>query len=378
MESETLSRKKLMPDEFFDSQTNLTAAKILIYQQYLGGYLPKVLMQYGKCHVVDFFSGSGKNGDKPGSPLILIEAAKNMLRNPFLLKKWPRAEVDIIFNDIDKSCCEELEKNLASLEIPPNIKIQKPDCKEFGAIKEERIRDLRKTIAPKFFFLDPFTYSNVQINDIKDLMNLKAAEVLLFLPVFLSYRFRKVANKHPKLENFLNQFTESGCVNYTVEEFNESIRRKLLSTLNLKYVRWIEMTEGARKNALFYMTTHITGMMLMNNIAWKNAEDGQVLQTRQDEGLLLFDAAQLTNSFQNEKKAFLDFVKTKKRLTNTEIIDVVAQNGFPVNQAAAILKELKDSGQITVEHLRVGKTKGLYISDANWDSQLSIITYTGE
>ena len=40
--------------DFFDSQTDLTASKILIYRQYLNSFLPKVLMQYGrkKWHLI--------------------------------------------------------------------------------------------------------------------------------------------------------------------------------------------------------------------------------------------------------------------------------------------------------------------------------------
>lgn len=58
--------------DFFYSQTDLTASKILIYRQYMSSYLPKILMQYGRCCIADFFCGCGKNGHEDGSPLVLI------------------------------------------------------------------------------------------------------------------------------------------------------------------------------------------------------------------------------------------------------------------------------------------------------------------
>src|SRR3989339_1168759 len=80
--------------DFFDSQTDLTASKILIYRQYLNSFLPKVLMQYGRCFIVDFFCGCGKNGNEDGSPLVLLNVAKKMLESPVLRCKQPNAEIE--------------------------------------------------------------------------------------------------------------------------------------------------------------------------------------------------------------------------------------------------------------------------------------------
>lgn len=82
--------KKIMAKkEFFDSQSDLTALKILIYQQYLNSYLPKVLTQYGSCLVADFFCGGGKNGQKDGSPFVLLDVAKKILDNEIVKSRQP-------------------------------------------------------------------------------------------------------------------------------------------------------------------------------------------------------------------------------------------------------------------------------------------------
>jgi three-Cys-motif partner protein len=121
--------------EFFDVQTDLTASKILIYRQYLSSFLPKVLMQYGKCFIADFFCGCGKNGDKDGSPLALIEVAKKSLESPVIQKKWPNAEIVIVFSDADKQCCDNLTALLQKIKLPSGIKVLGPYCEDFNSIK---------------------------------------------------------------------------------------------------------------------------------------------------------------------------------------------------------------------------------------------------
>ena len=65
--------------DFFDSQSDLTAAKVKIYKEYITGYLPKILQTFGHCLIADLFCGAGKNGDQEGSPLVLIKQAEYIL-----------------------------------------------------------------------------------------------------------------------------------------------------------------------------------------------------------------------------------------------------------------------------------------------------------
>jgi len=262
-------------NRFFDEQTDLTASKILIYQQYIRNYLPKVLMQFGKCFIADFFCGPGKNGDQDGSPLVLLDAAKSMLESPALKKKWQNPEVVVVFSDADKNHVDNLTEALKQRDYPNEIKIVGPLCEAFDSILNKTRNVFEKIIEPKFFFLDPFTYSDVTINDVKALIDTPTSEVLLFLPTFHSYRFVSCADEVGAVKQFLENFTDRGCATYVdIADFNESIRQHLLTHLNLRYVRSIGLDDGAKKNALFYLTKHVTGMILMNNLVWKYANDG--------------------------------------------------------------------------------------------------------
>ena len=247
-------------------------------------------MQFGKCFIADFFCGPGKNGSQDGSPLILLNAAKKMLESPILKRKWPNPEVIVVFSDDDKKHIDNLTDSLKQCNYPDEIKIIGPLCEEFSSILSKTNEIFRKIAEPKFFFLDPFKYSDVTIDDVKNLINTPASEVLLFLPTFHSYRFVGCAGNVGALKHFLENFTDRGCDDYAnISDFNESIRQRLLTYLNLKYVRSIGLDDGARKNALFYLTKHVTGMILMNNLVWQYTNDGITVKAKRDNELTLFE-----------------------------------------------------------------------------------------
>ena len=365
--------------DFFDQQSDLTASKILIYQKYLEGYLPKVLMQYGKCFIADFFCGPGQNGDQDGSPLVLLNVAAKMLDNPTLKMRWDNPEIVIIFSDVEQCHIDNLKKVLAARDIPSGIKIIGPFCEDFSDILARTRNVFKRLNSPKFFFLDPFTYSTVDIDSVKDLMEFSAPEVLLFLPTFHSYRFKSCADQYPKLKAFLDKFTDKGHEDVTdISEFNEAIGEGLLKYLGLKYVRSIGLDDGSKKNALFYLTTHVTGMIVMNKLVWKYATDGMTIKAdKKDNGPTFFNLSPHTGNYQRIKEIFQEYIKAQKQVSNVDVIDFVARQGFTNTYAKEILQKMKDGNLIEVEYLRDDKTRGFYIADAHWDSKLSIIKYKG-
>ena len=364
--------------EFFDHQSDLTASKILIYRQYISSYLAKVLMQYGSCFIADFFCGCGKNGQKDGSPLVLLDIATKMLDNPILKKKQPNAEIVILFSDKNKIMCGDLTDQLKKLQIPKQIIIYGPYCESFISIKKKVTERINKVKTPKFFFLDPFTYSDIGIDDIKKLMDLPKAEVLLFLPTFHSYRFAKGDDVPEALKKFLEDFTKRRHSNYTdINDFNESIRQKLLEYIDLKYIRVVGLDDGSKKNALFYLTKHIIGMLRMNTLVWKYADDGVSIKTKRNNSLTLFDSSPFFKHFNDMKKYIKNYIIEKKRLTNVQIIDFVAQIGFTTKHARKILKEMKNNGLLRIKYKKSDKKRGFYVADGNWNEELATIIYQG-
>ncbi len=331
-------------EEYYNKQDNLTAAKIDFYQSYIEGYLIKLLMGFGKCFIADLFCGAGKNGNKQGSPLVLIDKAKYILRIPQL--KNP--QIYILFNDKDKNNIKSLKEELEKVEIDENINIFFPQDKNFEDILQSTLKQFEYSNIPKFFFLDPFTYSDVKMRHLKEIMNLKYAEVLLFSPIFHSYRFasdKKLKDDH-KTRVFVEEFTTKGIYDYeNIDDFMISVKEKIRKELGLNFVRKILLDGGSRKNSLFLLTKSQEGMMLMNKIALKKSEDGKGFNIKNSGQKTLF-GTEGTSKFELFALDLMNKIKQQGQMTNLEIIKFTTIEEFLPKHAKDVLKDLKIKGNI--------------------------------
>lgn len=360
-------------EEFFTTQTDITAAKVKFYQDYIGGYLIKVLMAFGKCFVADLLCGPGKNGNNPGSPLVLLEQAKLMLSSEPLLRAHPNPDVKILFNDINPEHIENLKVELQAFGPVRHVSILGPTSKPFNEILLQLPPVLRLKI-PKFFFLDPFAYSTIQLTDIGQLIASDYTEVMLFLPTQDAYRFAATENIPPGTRNFLENFTTLGVHNYDgIEDFNKSICQKFRDSFGLKFVRPILLDGGQRKHTLFLLTKHVRGMMLANKIFWDKSPSGLGIRNAAGEDLL-FNTGTCSPDFLQFTTLFKDTLKSLGSMSNQQIIEFTATHGFLPEHVKTILDEMKENGEISVIHINDGK-KGMYIAESNWDKAKSIIKY---
>jgi len=332
--------------EFFQKQSELTAAKIEIYKRYLEKYLPKLLMQFGECSFADLFCGAGKNGDNMGSPLILLNMAKYILSNPAISKK----NINILFNDQNEDNIINLIDELKKIEFGDNIHIK---CinEKFEDLLPQIIDKNRCNKIPKFIFLDPFTYSNVKIEHLKELMGLHHTEVLLFIPIFHSYRFASDESMREGHETriFLEQFTTKGIADYkNVYDFMYSIKEKLLVELSLDYVRPVLLEGGVCKNSLFLLTKHQAGMLAMNKVAFQLSDDGSQIDVKTQDHLSLFPMEETSAKFSNFMAKLLEQMKSQKRMTNEEIVDFTIREEFLPKHGKEVLEDLFEKEMIKV------------------------------
>ncbi|MDO8592338.1 MAG: three-Cys-motif partner protein TcmP [bacterium] len=326
-------------NEFYNEQKNLTAAKIEFYQNYIEIYLIKLLMGFKKCFITDLFCGAGKNGNNLGSPLVLIDRAKYVLAIPQLKNN---AQIYILFNDKDKGNIDNLEVELKNVAVSENINIYPIKNKNFEDILPLVLKQLKEKITPKFFFLDPFTYSDVKMKHLMEIMSLKNTEILLFLPAFHAYRFASDKNlkKDHKTRIFLEEFTEEGVFDYeNIDDFLLSIKNKLRKELGLDFVRPILLDGGARKNSLFLITKNQDGMMLMNNIALKKSEDGKGVNIKGSRQGTLFGTSG-TPKFKQFSLNLSEEIRKKGQMTNLEIIKFTIIEEFLPKHAKLVLLDL--------------------------------------
>lgn len=367
-------------NNFFKIQSDLTAVKILFFEHYIENFLIKILMQFGSCIIGDLFCGLGKNGQKDGSPLILLKKAKKILQNEILLKKHPNPKIIIIFNDNNQDFINNLKKELNKIEIPHNIEISEPTSQDFSELLKYRKDNFKKNRQAKFFFLDPFGYSNIHIEDIKTIMLFPFTEILLFIPTSHIYRFSDSRAMEKKTRQFLEEFTIKGPGHYSsLGRFIESIQLKLLQYIGLDYVRPITIDGGQNKNTLFFLTKHIIGMININNIFWKFTKDGEVISVSESLGkqkdLKLFESEYYTTAYKKFLNELTQFIQEKGKLSNKEIIKFTARNGMRLKHANKALHQIKKQGKIEPVYFDESKKRGFYVSKDYWNKLFCEINY---
>lgn len=354
---------------FYDKQDDLTAVKIEFYKNYIEGYLIKLLMGFGQCFIADLFCGAGKNGDKDGSPLVLIDRIKYILTTPELKLKNP--QIYILFNDNEKKNVQNLEIELKNVKTDEHINIHSIQKEKFEDILPKILKQFEHSSIPKFFFLDPFTYSNVKINHLKEIMSLKNTEILLFLPVLHGYRFasdRKLSKDH-KTRTFLEEFTIKGIDDYeNIHDFMKSIKNKLRQELGLDFVRPILLDDRSRKNSLFLLTKSQEGMMLMNNLCIKKSNDGSGIKTGESYENKKFlinkkDILQKTHRYKNFKNSLIKLLGEQKNMTTCKIKIFTIAEEFRPQDAKDILKELEKDGKIKFFDSNNKETKTFYMGE---------------
>jgi three-Cys-motif partner protein len=337
-----------MKKEFFAKQTNLTTAKIKVFEEYITGYLPKLLLTYKTCYIADLFCGPGRNGEKMGSPLVLIHQINYILTSP-AIKRINSPKIHILFNDQESEYIDNLKEELSKIDYNKNIIEIEIQNKSYEDLLPSLLSKLKRLHQPKFIFLDPYTYSNVRMNDLKQLMNDKHSEVLLFSPLFHSYRFTTSDfNEQHKTRKFIEEFTTKGMVDYeSVNEYMYSIKDKITKQVNLSYVRPVLINGGGSKNVLFLLTHHIKGMLHMNKVAFKITDDGTNINVNNINQTSLFqsDSPSLFLDRYTEK---LKSILKEGKTSNQQIVEFTIQEGFLPKHASTILVDLSKKNRIVV------------------------------
>ena len=76
------------------------------------------------------------------------------------------------------------------------------------------------------------------MQDLNELMSLSNSEILLFIPIFHTYRFsNNKYNETHKTRIFIEEYTTKGVTNYeNVHVFMSSVREKLIQETSIPYV----------------------------------------------------------------------------------------------------------------------------------------------
>lgn len=256
---------------FFKKQSKLTAIKTAIFEEYITSYLIRKTISFQECNIADLFCGSGKNGNKLGSPLIIINIVKKLFQFKYVCDNL---KINLFFNDIDEENIKDLRKNIARLKIDKKINIQIFN-EDFSQVYPKLLSKMKEN-SFKFFLLDPFGYTDITIKDLQKIFLSSNTEILLFIPIFYAYRFSNYQQAKGKIKNFLKSYTSKGVYSYkNVYTFSKSIISKISNLLGTKYIRTFILKDRSQVNALFLITKDKKSMLIANNIFWQYSVNGK-------------------------------------------------------------------------------------------------------
>ena len=254
-----------------------TKAKHKILKTYLKAWFPIMSRYNSKILYVDGFSGPGEyKGGEPGSPIIAIEIAQNHILE---------LEKEIVFLFIDKKSeyCDNLGCHLDKIQLKENIKYQ-IICDEFeNCVKTifDKLDEQRKIIAPSFFLLDPFGFSQISFDIIRRIMNNDKCEVLITFVYDSINRFMSTEQNKEIMDNLFGTNKWEGINQITTPDERKDFLlslyiNQLVEEADISYVRIFEMKNKYNHTVyyLIYATNHILGLEKMKEAMWKVDKSG--------------------------------------------------------------------------------------------------------
>lgn len=261
-----------------------TKAKHQLLRCYLNAWFPILArsQRNGSVVFIDGFAGPGYySGGDLGSPLIALDTLVS--HNYF--DNLSSTEFVFFFVESDKRRFESLKLAIDSYwqkrvgGQPANIRIECING-EFAAVASQ-IADVAKgRTAPTLAFIDPFGWSGVPMDVIRDLLALDRCEVIFNFMYEHVNRF--VNDQRPNIAlHFTDLFATTNEEHREAAELSGGPRKKFLRDLYARqlkdvcgftFVRHFEMVDPTRKRTVYYLmygTRHTKGLEVMKDAMWE-------------------------------------------------------------------------------------------------------------
>ncbi len=329
-----------------------TQAKHEILRRYLEAWFPILSTHHKKVAYIDGFCGPGRyeNGE-PGSPIIAIDVAKNH-------RKHLTGELVFLFFDERLDRIEQLNRELASYDIPPNFNVHAA-CGLFHEQLESRLESLEDrggSPAPTFAFVDPFGFKGIPLSVISRLLRHRGCEVLITFMIDPVIRFLE----HPKKEvvqHIVEAFGTDECIRIAETATDRSKALRVLYQTQLmktaKFVRFFEMRDQRNRPLyyLFFASKNRVGHVKMKEAMWKVDPGGdfQFSDATDPRQMVLFEPSGETELTQILLERFRG-----RGIVTGKIVRLYVEDETPFlnKHKTKALKSLKEAGRITVEKLK--------------------------
>lgn len=334
--------KKLLPPH--------SEAKIKLLKAYLEAYLGVIGNdQYTeRIFLADLFCGpGGYKDDKVGSP---VQIGRMLAAMHNKNKRSPITE--FLFNDTDATNVENVESYLCPLASKHSKIKLLPSVKDASALLpfllEEQTQSSQKT--KRFYFVDPFGYSQITLNEIFSLLKAQGSELLLFQPSSFMFRFSEKGTPEA-LSDFMEELSQGSSwpQGLTIMEYIQHTKNLFRQKLNqTHYVDSFSIQKDSKTVfCLFFFTKHIRGFEKMLEAKWRfNGETGQ--------GWHYSAASGVVDLFSRPNPQTQLLVREIEKLleagpvSNLDIYRRTLENGFLPKHAAEILSTFQNEGKLVI------------------------------
>ena len=263
-----------MVEEVLLKMSPHTHAKHEILKKYLGAWFPILSKWNGRIVYLDGFAGPGEyNNGSYGSPIIALNVAKEH-------KLKLASEIIFYFIEKEKRRCLHLQKLINKLygyhedgsyeRLPANFKIY-IEQGEFNYIMNSllgKLEEEKLNLAPTFAFIDPFGYSDIDVQILARVLKFQKCELLITYMVGFLDRFA-YDNKHEALIKQILMMSDDELESIRIIKDKEEREEKWLKTLidkvrqiikdSSREVYSLSFRVKDRMNKTMYYVIHLTG-----------------------------------------------------------------------------------------------------------------------
>lgn len=342
-------------------------AKHEILRRYMYTWLNILKNKFPRIHYIDGFAGKGKYDDNSeGSPLIVLEAAIGLYKNK------PKSVFEIYFIEKEKNNIEVLQNEVQKLNVLENVIV---NCinDDFGNFFEEYMKDYEneKRNIPKLFFLDPFGYSQIKMNQLSRILQMTSCEYLIIFMYRDLNRFIEVNVSGEKKEEL---FGEKGFCDDLPQEHPyrrertiiENYRQCLIKYSRATYLSFFKVKESEKsssktKYCLIHGTNHFKGYEVMRENMMKVGGPTLTLYGSKKKSILL---SYLQVPYNDIVKILREnkIVKEKVYLLQ-EIKEIIYLNSFYLEKdIRSVLKKMESEQKVQIIRI-VSKKTGIKDGD---------------
>lgn len=341
--------------------TEHTKVKHTILGKYLAGW-SRILGKFYSLNIFDCFAGRGEYTDDKGdtvegSPLIILKKLVEVRENMDRPKQASCIFVEKNSNNfenirqlVDKEIENYPEKYRDWLEIDFHND-------EFANVAKEVLNKYGRKLAPSFFFVDPFGFSGVPFDIVRDILSVDKTEVFINFMVRDVNRFLESPRHRHSIEDLygISNVAEELAESYPNLSREQALlklyRDRLHHDAKVKYTFPFKVYADERLQTMYYLihcTNHPLGCKLMKEIMYKTGTEGVLGYLGPAEGqmsLTYYEGTGKLKDFLLEKFAG-ETLSFKQLLYRYETL---MEADFVEEHYRKAIKELNGEGKVSIQ-----------------------------